>query len=523
MALSAKLTMRQGQTMVLTPQLLQAIKLLQMPNVELSAFIENELTSNPLLERAEDQEGREADRLEGRPEAPAAEASAQPGDWASDSLETSSAAMAANLGTEVENAFDGDRTAPSADVGPGEGLPTGSWGGGGGSVSGEAPDLEAYVSETISLHDHLERQAGVILVDPAERMIGRALTDGLDEAGYLTGSVDEIAERLGTTPDAVEAVLIKMQTLEPTGVFARNLAECLALQLRERDRFDPAMQAMIANLPALARRDFPLLRKVCGVDDEDLADMIAEIKRLEPKPGRAFGDPVGAPAIPDVYVLAAPDRTWRVELNSQALPRVLVNETYAAVVKRGASRDEDKQYVSAQLQSANWLTKSLEQRARTILNVATEIVRRQDAFLVEGVSALRPLNLKMIGEAIGVHESTVSRATAHKYIQTPRGLFEMKYFFTAAIPSADFGGESHSAESVRQRIRQMIDEEDADDVLSDDSIVERLRKADILVARRTVAKYRDSLKIPSSVERRKLKLSPIGTPRTRSDSARIEA
>ena len=526
MALSAKLTMRQGQSMVLTPQLLQAIKLLQMPNVELSAFIENELTSNPLLERAEDHEGGEAERFEGPPEAPATEGSAEPGDWASESLETSSAKMEANLGTEVENAFDADRTAPSAEAGLGEGLPTGSWGGagggGGGSDSGAAPDLEAYVSETVSLHDHLDRQAGVILVDPGERMIGRALIDGLDEAGYLIGSLDDIGERLGTTREAVEAVLVKMQTLEPTGVFARSLAECLTLQLRERDRFDPAMEAMIANLPALARRDFPLLRKVCGVDDEDLADMIAEIKRLEPKPGRAFGDPVGATAIPDVYVVSAPDRTWRVELNSQALPRVLVNESYAAIVKRGASREEDKQYVSTQLQSANWLTKSLEQRARTILNVATEIVRRQDAFLVHGVSALRPLNLKMIGEAIGVHESTVSRATAHKYIQTPRGLFEMKYFFTAAIASAD-SGESHSAEAVRQRIRQMIDEEDADDVLSDDSIVDRLRKADIVVARRTVAKYRDSLKIPSSVERRKLKLSPTAPQRTRGVAARVGA
>ena len=510
--------------MVLTPQLLQAIKLLQMPNVELSAFIENELTSNPLLERADDHEVREAERLEGVPEAPPAEVLAEPGDWASDALETDCATLEANLGTEVENAFDVDRTAPAAEVRLGEGLPTGSWGGdgAGGSGSGEAPDLEAYVSETVSLHDHLDRQAGIILADPSERMIGRALIDGLDEAGYFVGSLDEIAERLGTRAEAVLSVLQKMQTLEPTGVFARSLAECLALQLRERDRFDPAMQAMIANLPALARRDFSLLRKVCGVDDEDLADMIAEIKRLEPKPGRAFGDPPGAPAIPDVYVLAAPDRTWRVELNSQALPRVLVNETYAAVIKRGASREEDKQYVSAQLQSANWLTKSLEQRARTILNVATEIVRRQDAFLVQGVSALRPLNLKMIGEAIGVHESTVSRATAHKYIQTPRGLFEMKYFFTAAIPSLD-SGESHSAEAVRQRIRQMIDEEDSDDVLSDDSIVERLRKADIVVARRTVAKYRDSLKIPSSVERRKLKLSPTGAERSRGDHARVEA
>ena len=524
MALSAKLMMRQGQSMVLTPQLLQAIKLLQMPNVELSAFIENELASNPLLERAEDHETREAERLEGPPEAPAADAPAEPGDWASDTLETDRGALEANLGTEVENAFDPDRSAPSSDVRPGEGLTTGAWSGagGGGSESGLAPDLEAYVSESVSLRDHLERQAGVLFDDPGDRMIGAALIDGLDEAGYFVGSLEEIAVRLGVTPEAVEAALLKLQSLEPTGVFARGLAECLALQLIERDRFDPAMQAMIANLPALARRDYAHLRKACGVDDEDLADMIAEIRRLEPKPGRAFGDPPGAPAIPDVFVLAAPDRTWRVELNSQALPRVLVNDVYAAVIRRGASRDEDRQYISAQLQSANWLTKSLEQRARTILNVASEIVRRQDAFLVEGVAALKPLNLKMIGEAIGVHESTVSRATAHKFIQTPRGLFEMKYFFTAAIPSTE-SGQSHSAEAVRQRIRQMIDEEDPDEVLSDDSIVDRLRKADIVVARRTVAKYRDSLKIPSSVERRKLKLSPAGAPRARGDSIRVEA
>ena len=243
-------------------------------------------------------------------------------------------------------------------------------------------------------------------------------------------------------------------------MFARSLAECLTLQLRERDRFDPAMQALIENLPALARRDFPLLRRLCGVDDEDLLDMIAEIRRLEPKPGRAFGDPPGAPAIPDVYVTAGPDRTWRVELNAQALPRVLVNETYAATVRRGARREEDRQYVSTQLQSANWLTKSLEQRARTILNVASEIVRRQDSFLAEGVSKLRPLNLKMVGEAIGVHESTVSRATAHKFIQTPRGLFEMKYFFTAAIAVDRFGrgpfgrgrSSAHSPDDRRRRI-----------------------------------------------------------------------
>ena len=230
-------------------------------------------------------------------------------------------------------------------------------------------------------------------------------------------------------------MLERLQTLEPTGVFARNLAECLKLQLIERDRFDPAMQAMIENLPALAKRDMALLRKVCGVDDEDLLDMIGEIKRLDPKPGRGFGAAVEPTAIPDVFVTAAQDGTWRVELNSEALPRVLVNETYAANIRRGARASTTSNMSSTQLQSANWLTKSLEQRARTILNVASEIVRRQDAFLVEGVAGLRPLNLKAVADAIGVHESTVSRATSNKFIQTPRGLFEMKYFFTTSIAS----------------------------------------------------------------------------------------
>jgi RNA polymerase sigma-54 factor len=510
MALSAKLMMRQGQSMVLTPQLLQAIKLLQMPNVELSAFIENELASNPLLERAEEGENGPADPFDNQPSEVFAEPAAEPGDWASDALETDVSALAAKLGTELDNTFDADRTAPDPAPAPAEGLSLGSWSGGGGAGGepGEAHDLEDYVAETLSLHQHLERQAGVLFPDGAERMIAAALIDGVDDSGYFTGTLDEIAEKLGAPVETVERTLVLMQGCEPTGVFARSLAECLALQLRERDRYDPAMQALIEHLPALASRDFPLLRRVCGVDDEDLRDMIAEIRRLEPKPGRAFGDRPGAPAIPDVYVTAAPDRSWRVELNSQALPKVLVNEIYAATIRRGAKRDEDKQYVSTQLQSANWLTKSLEQRARTILNVATEIVRRQDSFLAEGVSGLKPLNLKMVGEAIGVHESTVSRATAHKYIQTPRGLFEMKYFFTAAIAATD-SGEAHSAEAVRQRIRQMINDEDPRSVLSDDVIVDRLRSANIVVARRTVAKYRDSLKIPSSVERRRLKMAPV--------------
>ena len=502
--------------MVLTPQLLQAIKLLQMPNAELTAFVEEELERNPMLERAED--SALASRNEPSEAPPMESAEPAPGDWASEALIADPAALSRDLGTEIDNSFDADR-APTlserASGDEGQGLSATSWTGvGGGGGDGEsAADIEAYVASSESLSEFLTRQAMMVVVDPVDRMIAAALIDALDESGYLTTCVRDIADRLGAPAPRVDSVLERLQGLEPTGVFARGLAECLKLQLIERDRYDPAMQAMIENLPALAKRDMALLRKVCGVDDEDLFDMIAEIKRLDPKPGRGFGASTEPTAIPDVFVSLAQDGTWRVELNSEALPRVLVNEVYAANVRRGATNDADKQYVSTHLQSANWLTKSLEQRARTILNVASEIVRRQDLFLVSGVSGLKPLNLKAVADAIGVHESTVSRATSNKFIQTPRGLFEMKYFFTTSIASSG-SGEAHSAESVRHRIKQMIDAEDPHDVLSDDVIVAKLRQAEIVVARRTVAKYRDNLRIPSSVDRRRIKLGLIRPPST---------
>jgi RNA polymerase sigma-54 factor len=505
MALAAKLVMRQSQSMVMTPQLLQAIKLLQLPNIELAAYIENELERNPLLERAEESEPAP------RAETASAEAAGdeQQGDWASDELEVDAGALAANLGTEVENAFEPDRLPAPAERlagAEGHGLSATSWTGvAGGGADGEAPNLEAYAAAQVTLAEHLERQAAVLLTDVGDMMIGRALIDALDEAGYLTLATSEIAERLGARTERVDAVLAKLQTLEPTGVFARNLAECLKLQLIERDRFDPAMQALIANLPLLAKRDHAQLRRLCNVDDEDLDDMIAEIRRLEPKPGRPFGTSPAQLAIPDVFVDAAPNGAWRIELNSDALPRVLVNETYATTIKKSAASEVDRAFVATNLQNANWLTKSLEQRARTILKVAAEIVRRQDAFFAEGVVGLKPLNLRMVADAIGMHESTVSRVTSNKFIQTPRGLFEMKYFFSTSIASNSYG-ESHSAESVRFKIKQMIDSEDPADVLSDDVIVARLKAADIVIARRTVAKYRDSLRIPSSVDRRREKM-----------------
>ena len=436
-----------------------------------------------------------------------------PADWASESMPVETAELAREMGTEVENAFDVDRSGGTTDraaAADGPGLSSGQFSGSGSGGGGDedAADIEAYVAAQESFSEFLTRQMLVALPDPADRIIAAALIDGLDEAGYFRGDLAETAAQLGAPLARIERVLGVCQTLEPTGVFARDLAECLKLQLVERDRFDPCMAALIAHLPLLAKRDYPALRRLCGCDDEDLADMIGEIKRLDPKPGRAFAGRPEPLAIPDVIVTAAQDFGWRVELNADALPRVLVNESYAAVIKRGAAREEDRQYVSTQLQSAHWLTKSLEQRARTILNVASEIVRRQDQFLVEGVAGLKPLNLKAVADAIGVHESTVSRATSNKYMATPRGLFEMKYFFTASLPSGGLG-EAHSAEAVRYKIRQMIEAEDPRKVLSDDDIVEKLRAADIVVARRTVAKYRDNLKIPSSMDRRRQKMGGL--------------
>jgi RNA polymerase sigma-54 factor len=340
-------------------------------------------------------------------------------------------------------------------------------------------------------------------------MIGQYLIDLVDEAGYLGGDLALAAERLGAAPGEVAAVLAILQGFDPPGVCARNLNECLAIQLRERDRFDPAMQALVAHLDLLAKRDLVALRKLCGVSDEDLSDMIAEIRQLNPKPGLAFGSTLVQPIVPDVFVRPGPDGGFIVELNSDTLPKVLVNQSYHAEIAKTTKSEKDRTYLADCLQSATWLIRALDQRAKTILKVSTEIVRQQDAFFSHGVQHLRPLNLKTIADAIGMHESTVSRVTANKYMATNRGIFELKYFFTSAIASAD-GGEAHSAEAVRHRIRQLIDAERPDQVLSDDTIVERLREAGIDIARRTVAKYREAMRIASSVQRRREKQAPVG-------------
>ena len=509
--------MRQGQSLVLTPQLLQAIKLLQLSSVELAAFVDEELERNPMLER--DAEGPGTAQPDNFGESTGEEAASDdtPGEWAREVLETSAAAIESNLGTEISNSFDADRPLTAAEMAPAPSeanLSADSWtgagaGAGGGGAGGEAPNLEAYVAAQVSLHEHLGRQLAEAGLARSERLIGEIIIDLIDANGYFSGDCAEVADRLGVAGARVAAILKTVQSFDPPGVGARDLAECLALQLAELDRLDPAMQSMLDHLPLLAKRDFAALRKLCGVDEEDIAEMVAEIRALDPKPGRAFDTAPTQSVVPDVYVRAAADGSWLIDLNSDALPRVLINQTYAARVSKSAKNDADRSFVANCLQTANWLTKSLEQRARTILKVASEIVRQQDGFLALGVEHLRPLNLKTIADAIGMHESTVSRVTSNKYMMTPRGLFELKYFFSASI-AASAGGEGHSAETVRYKIKQMIDTEDRRDVLSDDAIVLRLKDINIDIARRTVAKYREALHIASSVERRREKLAPAG-------------
>ncbi len=491
-----RLEVRQGQGLVITPQLQQAIKLLQLSNQELDEYVESELEKNPLLQREEPEAAPEATR-----ETPAdtAELSFNEAE-ASDRSSTVDAREDDVYGDATPGERMSDRMSEDAAQ---PGLTDWSQAGKGGSFS-DADGGERPERHDPTLWEHLQEQASSAGFSATDHAIALSLIDGVDEGGYLRGELQEIADRLGCGLERVEAVLAACHGFEPTGVMARSVPECLKLQLIERNRFDPAMAALLDNLDLLAKRDLSGLRNVCGVDAEDLAEMISELKALTPRPGAGFAGEIAQTVVPDVHVRPDPAGGWRVELNSDTLPRLLVDKRYHASISAGARTETERAFVADCAAQANWLVKSLDQRARTILKVASEIVRQQDAFLAFGVEFLRPLNLKTVADAIGMHESTVSRVTSNKYVSTPRGVFELKFFFTAAIQSVD-GGASHSAEAVRHRIKSMIDHEGRDgDVLSDDRIVEILKEAGIDIARRTVAKYREALRIPSSVERRRM-------------------
>ncbi|HCX13699.1 MAG TPA: RNA polymerase sigma-54 factor [Rhodospirillaceae bacterium] len=495
MALSPRLDLRQSQSLVITPQLQQAIKLLQLSATELQAYVEQELQSNPLLEI--DESGEASALSEGAGN--------------SSDRENPDTSIIDTMDGQDEAPLDLDSVGVDDDVliGPDkssdfDSLPTKS----ASAVEDSLPTLEQTLADTPDLRSHLIQQLNLAVNAPVDRFIGMYLIDQLDESGYLQIGVEEAASQLGADTSEVARILGLLQGFDPSGIFARNLKECLELQLIDRNRLDPAMSAFIENIELLAKHDLGKLREACGVSVDDLKDMISEVRALDPKPALRFERVINESVIPDVLMSTRADGSWRVELNPETLPRVLVNQNYMANINPSAATKEDKAFMAERLQSANWLVKALHQRAETILKVAIELVKQQDMFFRRGITYLKPLILRTVADAIEMHESTVSRVTTNKYIATPRGIFELKYFFTQSLPSSS-GKDAHSAEAVRYRIKALIDAEAATDVLSDDRIVEILSRDGIEVARRTVAKYRDSLNIASSVQRRRAKTTGL--------------
>ncbi len=494
MSLGPRLDLRQSQSLVMTVQLQQAIKLLALTNVELEAFISAEMEKNPLLDGGSD-----------------------------DTVAVAPASAAESTGTdELIAGGDAHADAPldvdyAAETFHHDG-PTDAVGdapafdGSASSGSAEAINFDAVAAAEASLADVLEEQAAAAFADPVERLIARHLIDQIDDAGYLAAAaVADIAERLETPEARVDAVLAVVQRFEPVGCGARTLAECLIAQAREADRYDPAMAALLDHLDLLARGDLATLRRLCGVDHDDLVDMIHELRAYNPKPGLKYGGGTAQAVIADVFVQRTRGGGWTVELNAATLPRVLVDRRYHASLAAAApaggkvAAKAAKTFLSDALASANWLVRALDQRARTIVKVATELVRQQEAFFESGVEQLKPLTLRAIADAIGMHESTVSRVTSNKYLQCERGLFELKYFFTSGIASND-GGEAASALAVKDRIARLIAAEPAAAPWSDDKLVDLLQAEGFDIARRTVAKYREALGLGSSVARRRARL-----------------
>ncbi len=519
MALSPRLEIRQSLGLTITPQLVQSIKLLQLSHLELKAFVEAELERNPLIERVEgdarlqhEKRGEEASSNPADSDLKTANNETEQPEWMQSNLEISASDISDKLDSSLENLFpDDNEKSPvlqAINAAPSQAdqwtrLPSYA------PASGEDYNIEAFVANGTTLRDHLAGQLVMTGIDTQTATIARDLLDHVDESGYMRGDLPHIAERLGVDLANVEKALALIQTFEPLGVCARDLQECLKIQLREKDRLDPAMETLVDHLELLGKRDFATLGKLCQVERSDLVDMMLEIQALDPKPGTLFENAPLYPVVPDVIVTAAADGSWGVELNTETLPRILVNQSYFARVSKTTRDSKEIEFLNDCLQTANWLHKSLDQRAQTILKVATEIVRQQDGFLVHGVERLKPLNLRTVADAIGMHESTVSRVTSNKYMLTSRGMFELKFFFTTAIQSTT-SDDAYSAESIRHKIRQMIDEESPKKVLSDDKIVSILRASGVDIARRTVAKYRETMNIPSSVQRRREKKALAG-------------
>lgn len=487
MALSPRLDLRQSQSLVMTPQLQQAIKLLALSNLEIESFVAEALESNPLLEVGEVR--REA-----------GDDTATDGSATDPSERESDAPLGGGQGGE--GALDIEASTLDPEAAPGD---MGDWGRAGTAALGgeELPDLENRASDGPTLAEHLSDQVGAVARDPAQAIIALRIIGELDDAGYLPTPLLMIAEELGIALNEAERALALVQMLDPAGVGARTLGECIALQAKDADRYDPCMERLIDNLDLVAAGDFARLKRMCDVDDEDFADMLAELRGYDPKPGLRYGGGTEAAVVPDVLVSRGAKGGWDIRLNEASLPRLIVNREYYVELKSGCHDRQSLGWLNEQLADADWLIRALDQRQRTILKTAAEIVKRQEGFFLQGVTAMRPLVLRDVAEAIEMHELTISRVTSNKYLTCSRGTFELKYFFSSGVAAAD--GEGASSEAVKARIRALCDAEDPKKILSDDALVDLLKAEGFDLARRTVAKYREAMGIGSSVQRRRQK------------------
>lgn len=490
-----KQEIRQTQQLAMTHQLQQSIKLLQLSAVELQEYIDTELEKNPLLSREENEgEGATAEAEE----APATQEDSETAGVERGELDMSDNDYSAGEALSDES-YANDWADDEIRVSAGAQGPSGAF-----DAEEEGFGIEGAAARDKTLREHLSEQIAIDLSDPVELLIAEKLTDMLDDAGYLREDTAPLAAQLGVSAAEIDAVIAKLQKLEPVGVFARSLKECLALQLADKDRLDPVMQCFLEHMDLLGQGEIASLRKKCGMDEEDFAQCLADIRQCNPKPASGFAAEDTFAIIPDVLVRRNKQGGWQVELNPDALPRILVNRRYAAELQGGVVTRDTKKFLNEQLANASWLMKALDQRAQTIMKVAQEIVKQQEKFLVHGIRFLKPLVLKDIANAIGMHESTISRVTTAKYMATPRGTLELKFFFTSSI-NAGSGGNDFSSKTVQFYIKEVVAAEDPKKILSDDAIVSLLKDRNIDVARRTVTKYREEMNIPSSVVRRRQK------------------
>ncbi|MGN7612107.1 RNA polymerase factor sigma-54 [Magnetococcales bacterium HHB-1] len=486
MALGLELKLRMGMQLVMTPQLQMAIRLLQMSSLDLAEYLQEELEKNPLLE----QEGENP-----REEARETSVDTPPDDKKRTQEEVVEAPPTAADPAENSNLPDDLPVDASWSDIYGEPM------GGGGIDPSELPSLENTLSSSVNLQDHLIEQLGCTVDDDEQRALGMILIEAIDENGYLTSELDKLAELASVEEHEMEAMLSLIQSFDPPGICARSLAECLELQLIPLGLAKSPYTDLLQNLEDLARRDYRKLGRRLKLSEKELAEAVSVLLSLNPKPGLTYSsDNNTGYVIPDVHVRKHQGE-WIVEVNPDTVPKLRLNRQYQKDVSKNIS-EKEKKFLTENARSAQWLIKSLEQRSSTIYRVAESIVRFQQEFLEDGPEYLKPLVLKDVADDIGVHESTASRVTSNKYMHTPQGIFELKYFFSSSLSSRS--GQAHSSEAVKYKIRKLVESEPAKKPFSDEKLAKMLQEQGIKVARRTVAKYREAMSIPASSRRKRL-------------------